>query len=215
MFLDPVGPFRVKTHQGDRFALFVLDDFSRVVFCTGLPRVADWFSAFSALITSMEADKGTGCLVSQLVTDSYPAFVNCGLLRDFLLRKGIRALHSPPYTQKFNLVERTIRTIEDSALAMMRHGGAPKFLAGFAILTAVNLPTGCRGCTRMVRAKFLRNGGTDILSRGLRTVSRFCSVQFILSHVDPATVLIRLLRCMSTWVSIFPGWRGRAGHGRR
>ena len=80
-----------------------------MLFFTG--RVADWFDRFVALVRQLEADKGTDRLVAQLVTDSYPAFVNSERLALFLSQKVIRALHSP-YTLKFNLVDGTVQGSE-------------------------------------------------------------------------------------------------------
>ena len=211
LFLDPVGPFRTQTLQGDRYALLTIDDYSRVLFFTGLRRVADWFDRFVALVRQLEADKGTDRLVAQLVTDSYPAFVNSERLALFLSQKGIRALHSPPYTLKFNLVERAVRTVQGS---LDSGGGQLKGLnAGGGQARGLNSGGGRRQLTGTAAAPGTavqtRREGQEVES-GLRRSARTWqpSRDFLVAQQNKFSAGFAARRCRSRWSSRASGGFG-------
>ena len=73
-----------------------------------MTRVAEWFDRLTALIRRIEAEKGSERIVAELVTDSFPAFTKGMALQKFAAARGIRLVHSPPYTHRLNVVERTV-----------------------------------------------------------------------------------------------------------
>ena len=60
-------------------------------------------------------------------------------LLNYTDKKGIVLLHSPPYTQKFNMVERSIRTVGEMGLAMARHANTPVPFMCYALMFATKL----------------------------------------------------------------------------
>ena len=154
LFFDPIGPFRTPTLGRFRYALVVLDDFSGLVHLRLNVRLNEWFQHLSALIKRIEAEKGSERVVAQLGSDSFPAFVNGSQILEFAASRGILLLASPPYTQKLNPVEGTIRILVRMALAMLRHAGGPRVLVEFALIQATlllnRLPRGRKGERELV-----------------------------------------------------------------
>ena len=133
LYMDIIGPFRTRTVHGEHFAMLLMDCFSRLVSVALLARVADWFPALSAFVLRIEAEKGSQRVVSELVTDSFPAFTRGGQLAAFSAAKGIQHVASPPYSQNLNPLERSIRTAKEGAMAMVAHAGASRKYVGYAL----------------------------------------------------------------------------------
>ena len=139
LFFDPIGPFRVPTLSRFKYALVVLDDFSGLVYLRMMVRLNEWFHHLSQLVKRIEAEKGSERVVAQIGSDSFPAFVGGTQILEFAASRGILLLASPPYTQKLNPVEGTIKVLVRMALAMIRHAGAPRTLVEFALVQATLL----------------------------------------------------------------------------
>ena len=134
---DCAGPFPVTTRSGKRYFKVLVDDFSRRIFVSLLKSLSEAFDILKGEVLSMEADFGHDRVVAQFHADGATYFEKSAQMKAYLLQKGIAALYSPPDTQELNgVAERTIRTLMEMALCMLRHAGAPSFLWGEAVLYA-------------------------------------------------------------------------------
>ena len=114
-----------------------MDDCSRRVFVALLKSLSEAFPVFKDEVRAMEAEFGHDKVVAQFHADGATYFEKSSLMIAFLIQKGITALYSPPDTPELNgIAERTIRSLMEMALCMLRHAGAPSFLWGEAVLYA-------------------------------------------------------------------------------
>ena len=134
---DCAGPFPVSTRTGNRYFKVLVDDCSRRVFVALLKSLSEAFPVFKDEVRAMEAEFGHDKVVAQFHADGATYFEKSSLMIAFLIQKGITALYSPPDTPELNgIAERTIRSLMEMALCMLRHAGAPSFLWGEAVLYA-------------------------------------------------------------------------------
>ena len=134
---DCAGPFPVSTRSGNRYFKVLVDDSSRRVFVALLKSLSEAFDVFKAEVLAMETEFGHDKVVAQFHADGATYFEKSSLMIAYLIKKGITALYSPPNTPELNgVAERTIRTLMEMALCMLRHAGAPNFLWGEAVLYA-------------------------------------------------------------------------------
>ena len=134
---DCAGPFPVSTRTGKRYFKVLVDDKSRRIFVALLKSLSEAFPIFKDEVRAMEAEFGHDKVVAQFHADGATYYEKSSLMIAFLLQKGITALYSPPDTPELNgIAERTIRTLMEMALCMLRHAGAPSFLWGEAVLYA-------------------------------------------------------------------------------
>ena len=125
---DCAGPFPVSTRTGKRYFKVLVDDCSRRVFVALLKSLSEAFPVFKDEVRAMEAEFGHDKVVAQFHADGATYFEKSSLMIAFLIQKGITALYSPPDTPELNgIAERTIRTLMEMALCMIRHADAPSF----------------------------------------------------------------------------------------
>ena len=110
LFFDPIGPFRVPTLSRFKYALVDLDDYSGMAHLRLMARLNEWFQHLSALVKRIEAEKGSERVVAQIGSDSFPVFVRGTQILEFAASRGILLLASPPYTQKLNPVEGSLKS---------------------------------------------------------------------------------------------------------
>ena len=139
IYFDPFGPFRDRLADGSYYAILFMDAFSTVLWLNTISGLRDWFGCLERLISRLEAEKGSTKVVSELACDSAPMFKSSTQLQNYTDKKGIVLLFSPPYTQKFNVVERSIRTVGEMSLAMARHANTPKPFMCHALMLATRL----------------------------------------------------------------------------
>ena len=139
IYFDPFGPFRERLADGSYYAILFMDAFSTVLWLNTLSALKDWFGCLERLINRLESEKGSVRVVSELACDSAPMFKRSTQLLNYTDKKGIVLLHSPPYTQKFNMVERSIRTVGEMGLAMARHANTPVPFMCYALMFATKL----------------------------------------------------------------------------
>ena len=133
-------PFRHATRNGEKYALLLVDDYSRAIFVILLKLLSETVEAIKDFIALVESKFARDKVVAQLRTDSASYFATSATLAAFCKRKGIYQVHSPPYTQALNgVAERHVRTLLDMTRALMIHAGAPTNLWGFAIKQAVKI----------------------------------------------------------------------------
>ena len=140
---DMIGPFRIHTRNGERWAALLVDDYSRRIFLFLMRHKSDFLQAFKDFVTLLEADFGKEHVVAQLLTDGARSYTS-NALDVFCTRKGIYQLVSPPYTPNMNAVaERNVRTIMEMTRTLLIHAGAPKKLYGEAMRYAVFIINRC------------------------------------------------------------------------
>ena len=139
IYFDPFGPFRERLADGSYYAILFMDAFSTVLWLNTISGLRDWFGCLERLISRLEAEKGSTKVVSELACDSAPMFKSSLQLQNYTDKKGIVLLFSPPYTQKFNVVERSIRTVGEMSLAMARHANTPQPFMCYALTLATKL----------------------------------------------------------------------------
>ena len=121
LHLDLLGPFPASVH-GSKYALVLVDEHTRFVELTFLKRKSEVCDALRRFLqaTSLPVERGT-----LIQTDSDPVFTS----RAFVVTArelGLRMRYSPPYVHEHNgLVERSIRTIKESAAAMLHAAEVP------------------------------------------------------------------------------------------
>jgi hypothetical protein len=107
-------PFRHPTRTGEKYALILVDDFSRLVFIILMMLLSETVDKLKLFVNRLEAQFGRDKVIAQLRSDSASYFARSIPLRNFCNQKGIYQVFSPPYTQALNgVAERHVRTILD------------------------------------------------------------------------------------------------------
>ena len=141
---DLAGPFRVQTRSGKRYALILVDDYSRRIFLYMLRSPSDFLPLFKHFSSHLEAEFGRDKVIAQIKSDCDPRIYITNAFNQYCKQKGIYPVYSPPYTQALNgVAERTIRTVVEMARTMLSHSGAPLFLYGEALLYATFILNHC------------------------------------------------------------------------
>ena len=167
-YFDPFGPFRERLADGSYYAIWFTDAFSTLLWLNTIPTLRDWFGCLERLVARMEAEKGSTRVVSELACDSAPMFKSNTRLQNYADRKGIVLLFSPPYTQKFNVVERSIRTVGEMSLATLTH---PNLLCVMRLCLLPSYSTDCTARCLMAQWTYLSGGTRE--SRFLYTLIDF------------------------------------------
>jgi hypothetical protein len=137
LWVDFIGPFTVPTIGQKRYALIIVDDFSRFVWLFLLLTQSLFLQFFSDFCLQLEASAGRDKVVSVLMSDGGPTFQS-SLLIAFCARRGIIHIIVAPYSQYLNgVAERTIRSVVEAARTMLIHAGAAPKLLGAALVYAV------------------------------------------------------------------------------
>ena len=145
LFHGDTIPFRHPSHCGSKYALLLVDDYSRKKFIVFMKLLSETVPTFKNFVAKMESEFGREKVVAQMRTDSASYFAKSTVLQTFCEQKGIYQIHSPPYTQALNgVAERNVRSILDMTRALLLHAGAPVRYYQFAmeqcvkILNAIN-----------------------------------------------------------------------------
>jgi transposase InsO family protein len=116
---DICGPMKNPTHQGNRYFITFIDDYSRrarVYFIKNKSEALDKFQEFKA-----QAENETAERIKILRTDGGGEYVNKEF-KKFLNQQGIRHQTTAPYTPQQNgVAERFNRTVVEMARTML-HG---------------------------------------------------------------------------------------------
>jgi transposase InsO family protein len=134
---DTFGPTRVGSHQGHRYIVIFVDDYSRdrwVEFCKTKDEV---LPAFQKYLIRQESQ---GISVKRIHSDGAKEFMTSSAMEKLCLQKGIKQTTSAPYTQAQNgVAERSWRTIMESVRSMMIATRMLKTLWPYAVRTATHL----------------------------------------------------------------------------
>lgn len=137
---DLCGPMEVTSLGGSRYFLLIKDDYSSLMFVYFLPNKAagSILESFKTFLVDWNRFTG-GRKIKRLRTDNGTEFVNTQI-DQWLEGKVISHETSVPYTPEQNgLIERSIRTVQESAKSMIFDNDLPIFLWSEAVNTAVNI----------------------------------------------------------------------------
>ena len=139
--VDVVGPFKTKTPEGGRYALFLTDEASRKKFvfvCEGKGDAGARLKDFIKLVENQ-----TGKTVKAVHSDNGGENVAhdvCNFLREQGIIQELSAPHCPPQN---GLAERGIRTMLEVARTWMLEAGAESSLWGEALAAACHVCNRC------------------------------------------------------------------------
>ncbi|KAI0510738.1 hypothetical protein KFK09_011347 [Dendrobium nobile] len=134
---DVWGPSLAPSHQGLRYYLLIIDDYSRFSWIFPFTFKSDVSKIFINFITFIE--RQTSRNVQAIRTDGGREYVNHEL-DNFLTHKGIQHQLSCPYTPEQNgLAERKHRHIIETARTMLHTASMPITYWSDAVVTAVYL----------------------------------------------------------------------------
>jgi transposase InsO family protein len=143
---DICGPFRIPSFGGARYFILFIDDYSRYVWVRPLGRRSEAIAAFKIYKAQAELlHSQAGHRIKQVRFDGAGEF-SSGEFRAYLESVGIRAQQTSADTSSQNgVAERMIRTVAESARAMMMHWTPhmPSALWAEAVSTAVYLRNRC------------------------------------------------------------------------
>ncbi|KAK2423987.1 putative mitochondrial protein [Trifolium repens] len=134
LHIDLMGPMQVESMGGRRYALVVVDDFSRFTWIEFIREKSDSFDILKLLCLQLQREKNLS--IVRIRSDHGREFENAKL-SDFCESEGIKQEFSSPITPQQNgVVERKNRTIQESARAMLHAKKLPYHFWAEAMNTA-------------------------------------------------------------------------------
>ncbi|MCH83329.1 gag-protease polyprotein, partial [Trifolium medium] len=134
LHMDLMGPMQLESIGGKRYALVVVDDFSRYTWIEFLKEKSETFGIFRELCLQVQNEKST--TVVKIRSDHGREFEN-GMFYELCASEGIKHEFSSPITPQQNgIVERKNRTIQESARVMLHAKQLPYHFWGEAMNTA-------------------------------------------------------------------------------
>jgi transposase InsO family protein len=134
LHIDLMGPMQVESMGGRRYALVVVDDFSRFTWIDFIREKSDSFDVLKLLCLQLQREKNLS--IVRIRSDHGREFENAKL-SDFCESEGIKQEFSSPITPQQNgVVERKNRTIQESARAMLHAKKLPYHFWAEAMNTA-------------------------------------------------------------------------------
>ncbi|WJX12614.1 hypothetical protein P8452_03091 [Trifolium repens] len=134
LHMDLMGPMQVESLGGKRYALVVVDDYSRYTWVNFIREKSDAFDVFKELCIQVQREKGSN--VVRIRSDHGREFEN-SKFDEFCSTEGIKHEYSSPITPQQNgIVERKNRTIQESARVMLHAKNTPYHFWAEAMNTA-------------------------------------------------------------------------------
>ena len=134
---DLIGPFPVESLGGNKYALVMVDDYSRMVFVMPIRNKSQTSRMVKKLILEIRNNEGWN--LGTFRSDQGTEFVN-DELKEFFEENGIRIHKSAAYEHEQNgVVERTNRTLQEMMRSIMVHAKTSPAYWAEAILTAQHL----------------------------------------------------------------------------
>ncbi|WJX25125.1 hypothetical protein P8452_14197 [Trifolium repens] len=134
LHMDLMGPMQVESLGGKRYALVVVDDYSRYTWVNFIREKSDAFDVFKELCIQIQREKGSN--VVRIRSDHGREFEN-SKFDEFCAAEGIKHEYSSPITPQQNgIVERKNRTIQESARVMLHAKNIPYYFWAEAMNTA-------------------------------------------------------------------------------
>ena len=134
---DLCGPMEIKSLGGSNYFLLNKDDNTNYQFVYFIASKSSVLEKFKQFLQDWRKVTGGKYTIQSIRTDNGTEFVNAQM-DQWLLSKGIRHETSLPYTPEQNgFIERSMRTVQESARSMIHGSGMKTFLWAEAIHTAV------------------------------------------------------------------------------
>ncbi|KAK2428718.1 putative mitochondrial protein [Trifolium repens] len=134
LHMDLMGPMQVESLGGKRYALVVVDDYSRYTWVNFIREKSDAFDVFKELCIQIQREKGS--YVVRIRSDHGREFEN-SKFNEFCSTEGIKHEYSSPITPQQNgIVERKNRMIQESARVMLHAKNIPYHFWAEAMNTA-------------------------------------------------------------------------------
>jgi len=133
--IDLVGPIEVELLGGAKYAMVIIDEYSRWLTVYGLSSKSQSFNTFKQYLLDVQA-MGSGHRVKGIRSDNAAEF-RSNEFQQLCKSKGIRQSYSGPYApQQMGLVERANRTLFDMVRCLLMQAKLNKELWGEAVNTA-------------------------------------------------------------------------------
>ena len=138
---DICGPMKTASHQGSRYFITFIDDYSRRVWVYFIKEKSEAFAKFRDFKASVE--NYTGLKIKTLRSDRGGEYMS-GAFTAFLQENGIRHQTTAPYSPQQNgVAERFNRTVVEMARTMLHDANLPDTYWAEAINTATYIRNRC------------------------------------------------------------------------
>ncbi|GJZ76937.1 retrovirus-related pol polyprotein from transposon TNT 1-94 [Tanacetum coccineum] len=125
LHMDLFGPSAVRSYEGNRYTLVIVDDYSRCTWTRFLKDKTEAFDQFEIL--SKKIQNQLGCTIGSIRTDHGREFDNEVQFREFCNANGITHNFSAPRTPQSNgVVERKNRTLQEMSRTMLNEQSLPQ-----------------------------------------------------------------------------------------
>ncbi|GJT36330.1 retrovirus-related pol polyprotein from transposon TNT 1-94 [Tanacetum coccineum] len=125
LHMDLFGPSVVRSYEGNRYTLVIVDDYSRYTWTRFLKDKTEAFDQFE--IFSKKIQNQLGCTIVSIRTDHSREFDNEVQFGEFCNANGITHNFSAPRTPQSNgVVERKNRTLQEMSRTMLNEQSLPQ-----------------------------------------------------------------------------------------
>ncbi|GJT23197.1 retrovirus-related pol polyprotein from transposon TNT 1-94 [Tanacetum coccineum] len=125
LHMDLFGPSAVRSYEGNRYTLVIVDDYSRYTWTRFLKDKTEAFDQFE--IFSKKIQNQLGCTIVSIRTDHDREFDNEVQFGEFCNANGITHNFSAPRTPQSNgVVERKNRTLQEMSRTMLNEQSLPQ-----------------------------------------------------------------------------------------
>nr|GEU71412.1 retrovirus-related Pol polyprotein from transposon TNT 1-94 [Tanacetum cinerariifolium] len=125
LHMDLLGPSALQSYGGNRYTLFIVDNYSRYTWTRFLKDKTEAFDQFE--IFSKKIQKQIGCTIVLIRTDHGRKFDNEVQFREFCNANGITHNFSASRTPQSNgVVERKNRTLQEMSMTMLNEQSLPQ-----------------------------------------------------------------------------------------
>ncbi|GJW05674.1 retrovirus-related pol polyprotein from transposon TNT 1-94 [Tanacetum coccineum] len=125
LYMDLFGPSSVRSYEGNRYTLVIVDDYSRYTWTRFLKDKTEAFDQFE--IFSKKIQNQLGCTIVSIRTDHGREFDNEVQFGEFCNANGITHNFSAPRTPQSNgVVERKNRTLQEMSRTMLNEQSLPQ-----------------------------------------------------------------------------------------
>ncbi|GJT66171.1 retrovirus-related pol polyprotein from transposon TNT 1-94 [Tanacetum coccineum] len=125
LHMDLFGPSAVRSYEGNRYTLVIVDDYSRYTWTRFLKDKTEAFDQFK--IFSKKIQNQLGCTIVSIRTDHGREFDNEVQFGEFCNANGITHNFSAPRTPQSNgVVERKNRTLQEMSRTMLNEQSLPQ-----------------------------------------------------------------------------------------
>ncbi|GJS23317.1 retrovirus-related pol polyprotein from transposon TNT 1-94 [Tanacetum coccineum] len=124
LHMDLFGPSAIRSYEGNRYTLVIVDDYSRYTWTRFLKDKTEAFDQFE--IFSKKIQNQLGCTIVSIRTDHDREFDNEVQFGEFCNANGITHNFSAPRTPQSNgVVERKNRTLQEMSRTMLNEQSLP------------------------------------------------------------------------------------------